>query len=278
MSEQPRLPHGVIIAATPLGNPEDASPRLRAGLAYADIIAAEDTRRAKSLAAALGVKIQGTLISHFDHNEKARLEQLLAAARHSTVLVISDAGMPVVSDPGLVLVDAALDAGIPVTCFPGPSAVPTALALSGLGVGKFIFEGFAPRKGRKNWLAGFAREERAVCFFESPHRLADTLQAALEVLGPQRRVAVCRELSKTYEEVRRGTLAELAPWAVEVRGEITVVLDGVHETQDVANLISAVEERVAAGERLKNVCREIAAATGTSAKELYNAVLAARSQ
>lgn len=271
------LPRGVILAATPLGNPADASERLRAGLANAPIIAAEDTRRTRALAAALGVTIHGQVVSHFDHNEESRLPMLLEAARAATVLVVSDAGMPVVSDPGLRLVDAALAAGIPVTCFPGPSAVPTALALSGLGVGKFIFEGFAPRKGRRGWLEGFIDEERAVCFFESPHRLQDTVGMAVEVLGPQRRAAVCRELTKTYEEVRRGTLSELYEWAGDVRGEITVVLDGAQRAaRGVEDLVAEVAARVAAGERLKAVSKEVAAAAGVSAKELYDAVVDAR--
>lgn len=274
------LPRGVIIAATPLGNVADASPRLRQGLARAEVIAAEDTRRTRALASALGVTITGKVLSNHDHNETGRLPQLIDAARTGSVLVVSDAGMPVVSDPGLSLIDAAHSAGIPVTCFPGPSAVPTALALSGLNVGKFAFDGFAPRKSgpRREWLAGLRSEQRAVCFFESPHRLADTLADAAEVLGASRRAAVCRELSKTYEEVRRGTLPELAAWAAEgVRGEITVVLEGAADRDvDVSALVSAVEERVADGERLKDVCKDIAAARGVSNRELYDAVLAAR--
>ncbi|MGP6175025.1 16S rRNA (cytidine(1402)-2'-O)-methyltransferase [Corynebacterium sp. A21] len=274
------LPHGVIIVATPLGNIGDASQRLKQALAQAEVVAAEDTRRTRALAAALGVQISGKVVSNFDHNEEGRVTQLLEAARHGSVVVVSDAGMPVVSDPGLALVNAAHDAGIPVTCFPGPSAVPTALALSGLNVGKFAFDGFAPRKSgqRKEWLKSLKNEARAVCFFESPHRIADTLDDAVEVLGPARRAAVCRELSKTYEEVRRGGLGELAEWARGgVRGEITVVLEGAGDEEvDVTSLVSAVAERVAEGERLKTVCKEIAAARGVSARELYDAVLAAR--
>lgn len=274
------LPHGVIVAATPLGNIGDATPRLRQGLAEADVIAAEDTRRTRALASALGVRIGGRVLSNFDHNEQGRVQQLLDAARSGSVLVVTDAGMPVVSDPGLSLVDAAHRAGVPVTSFPGPSAVPTALALSGLNVGKFCFDGFAPRKAgqRRDWLAGLKAEHRAVCFFESPHRLADTLADAAEVLGDGRRAAVCRELSKTYEEVRRGSLAELAEWAAAgVRGEITVVLEGAgEENVDISALVPAVEERVSDGERLKDVCKDIAAARGVSNRELYDAVLAAR--
>lgn len=275
------LPRGVVIAATPLGNVQDASPRLRQALAQADVVAAEDTRRTRALAAALDVQIRGKVVSNFDHNEEGRVAQLLEAARQGCVVVVSDAGMPVVSDPGLSLVNAAHEAGIPVTCFPGPSAVPTALALSGLNVGKFAFDGFAPRKSgqRQEWLRSLKTEARAVCFFESPHRIADTLDDAVTVLGPTRRAAVCRELSKTYEEVRRGTLPELAEWARGgVRGEITVVLEGAGvEEVDIAALVPAVEERVAEGERLKAVCKDIAATRGVSARELYDAVLIARS-
>lgn len=274
------LPTGVVLAATPLGNVGDATPRLCRLLAEADVIAAEDTRRTRALAQALGVEITGRVVSNFDHNEEQRVETLLAAARSGTVAVVTDAGMPVVSDPGLRLVNAALEAGVPVSCAPGPSAVPTALALSGLEVGRFIFDGFAPRRdgARRTWLESLRGEKRAVCFFESPHRVAETLALAAEVLGERRRVAVCRELTKTYEEVRRGTLGEVARWAAEgVRGEVTVVLDAAaEEERDAASLVPEVLARVAQGERLKAVCKEIAAASGVRARELYDAALAAR--
>ncbi|MDO5076349.1 16S rRNA (cytidine(1402)-2'-O)-methyltransferase [Corynebacterium sp.] len=274
------LPHGVIIAATPLGNIHDASPRLRQALAQADVIAAEDTRRTRNLAAALGVEIRGRVLSNFDHNEQTRVQQLLEVARHGSVLVVTDAGMPSVSDPGFALIDAAHTHGIPVTCFPGPSAVPTALALSGLPVGKFCFEGFAPRKdgARRNWLEELRTERRAVCFFESPHRLAETLAVAAEVLGGERQAAVARELTKMFEQVRRGSLAELAQWAAEgVKGEITVVIEGARPAaEDVASLVPMVVERVAAGERLKAVCTELAARYKVSKKELYDAAVTAR--
>lgn len=273
------LPPGIIIAATPLGNIGDASARLVHALANATVVAAEDTRRTASLAAALGVEIKGQLVSNFDHNEQARVGKLIEAARTGTVLVVSDAGMPVVSDPGFALIDAAHDAGIPVTCFPGPSAVPTALALSGLHVGHFAFDGFAPRKqgARNTWLESLKTEKRAVCFFESPHRIAETLADAASVLG-DRRAAVCRELSKTYEEVKRGTLPELAVWAQDgVRGEITVVIEGAGETAaDVSTLIDVAQQRVDLGERLKDVCAELAKTHGVSKKELYDAVISAR--
>ncbi|KQB85994.1 16S rRNA (cytidine(1402)-2'-O)-methyltransferase [Corynebacterium lowii] len=274
------LPTGVVLAATPLGNIGDATPRLCRLLEQADVVAAEDTRRTRALAQALGVEIGGRVVSNFDHNEEQRVRMLLDAARTGTVAVVTDAGMPVVSDPGLRLVNAALDAGIPVSCAPGPSAVPTALALSGLEVGRFIFDGFAPRRdgARRTWLESLRGEKRAVCFFESPHRLADTLALAAEVLGPQRRVAVCRELTKTYEEVRRGPLIEVAAWAAEgVRGEITVVFDAAAEEEvSVDSLVPEVLARVEQGERLKAVCKEIAAAAGVRTRELYDAALAAR--
>lgn len=274
------LPAGVVLAATPLGNVGDASPRLGAALATADVIAAEDTRRTRALASALGVEISGRIVSNFDHNEASRVAQLLDAARSGTVLVVTDAGMPLVSDPGLSLVDAAHDAGIPVTCIPGPSAVPTALALSGLNVGHFIFDGFAPRKqgARRSWLESLKSEKRAVCFFESPHRLDDTLAAAAEVLG-QRRAAVCRELTKTYEEVRRGSLAELAEWARDgVRGEITVVIEGATGAAvvDLESLVPDVEKLVESGARLKEACKTVAGTHTVSSRELYEAVLAER--
>lgn len=275
------LPRGIILAATPLGNIDDASPRLRQALAEADYIAAEDTRRTRNLAQALGVEIRGRIVSNFDHNEQSRIEQLIHHAHTGTVLVVTDAGMPIVSDPGFPLVEAAHDAGVPLTCFPGPSAVPVALALSGLHVGKFAFDGFAPRKSgpRRAWLETLKTEERTVCFFESPHRVAETLAEAAEILGSQRRAAIARELTKTYEEVKRGTLAELAEWAADgVKGEITCVIEGVRkaEVTDVHTLIAVVNERVGQGERLKTVCAEVAAQHGVSKKELYDAVLQSR--
>ena len=277
----PPLPTGIILAATPLGNPHDASPRLAQALADADYVASEDTRRTRALAQALGVEIRGQILSNFDHNEQGRAQQLIEYAKHSTVVVVTDAGMPIVSDPGFPLVEAAHEAGVPLTCFPGPSAVPVALALSGLHVGKFAFDGFAPRKSgaRNTWLESLKTEQRAVCFFESPHRIADTLAAAAEILGADRRAAVARELTKTYEEVKRAGLGELAQWASEgLRGEITVVIEGATSgaAAEPEDLVASVEKRVASGERLKNACGEVAKEQGVSKKELYDAVLRAR--
>lgn len=278
------LQPGITLAATPLGNIGDATDRLRAALSEADLIAAEDTRRARQLASALDVEIRGRVVSNFDHNEEQRIVQLLDAARSGArVLVVTDAGMPVVSDPGLAVVAAAHDADLPVTCLPGPSAVTTALALSGLKVGRFIFDGFAPRKqgARRDWLQSLATEQRACCFFESPHRIAATLAEAADILGSERRAAVCRELTKLHEETRRGTLDEVAEWAEGgVRGEITVVLEGAGVTSAPVNpedLVEEVEFRVAGGDRLKDACRSVAGTAGlVKHRELYQAVLDAR--
>lgn len=271
----------LVLAATPMGEIGDASQRLRDALGSADVVAAEDTRRTRALAKALGVEITGRVVSFYDHVETARIPALLddiAAGR--TVLLVTDAGMPSVSDPGYRLVAAAVERDLPVTCLPGPSAVTTALALSGLPVERFCFDGFAPRKGgqRREWLRTLAAEQRACVFFEAPHRLADCLADAVTVLGPDRRAAVCRELTKTYEEVVRGTLAELAAWAVEgARGEITVVLEGAQPVSaEPADLVDEVETLVASGLRLKDACAEVSAAHGTPRRDLYDAVLAAR--
>jgi 16S rRNA (cytidine1402-2'-O)-methyltransferase len=273
----------LVLAATPLGDARDASARLLDALATADVVAAEDTRRLRSLAAALGVAVTGRVVSHYDAVEAARLPGLLGDVRAGrTVLVVTDAGMPAVSDPGYRLVAAAAAEGLPVTCLPGPSAVTTALVLSGLPVERFCFEGFAPRRDgeRRRWLSGLVAEPRAVVFFESPHRLADTLAAAVDELGAERRAAVCRELTKTHEEVLRGPLGELAPWAAvgPVRGEITVVLAGAGPAAppSVESLVGAVQERVADGERLKEAVAAVATAAGVPKRDLYAASLTHR--
>ncbi|WP_214368155.1 16S rRNA (cytidine(1402)-2'-O)-methyltransferase [Pseudonocardia sp. H11422] len=273
----------LVLAATPLGDSRDASGRLLEALAEADVIAAEDTRRLRALAAALGVPVGGRVVSHYDAVEATRLPGLLADVRAGrTVLVVTDAGMPAVSDPGFRLVAAAAAEGLPVTCLPGPSAVTTALVLSGLPCERFCFEGFAPRRSgeRRRWLETLVAEPRAAVFFESPHRLAETLADAVAVLGCDRAAAVCRELTKKHEEVLRGPLSELAAWAAEgpVRGEITVVLAGAAPTAapPVASLVGAVQERVDAGERLKDAVSAVASAAGVPKRELYNAALANR--
>ncbi|MEV7973385.1 16S rRNA (cytidine(1402)-2'-O)-methyltransferase [Cellulomonas sp. NPDC089187] len=277
-------PGQLIIAATPIGNAEDASPRLRRLLAEADVVAAEDTRRLRALAGRLGVEITGRVLSHHEHNEQATVGELVAAvAAGSTVLVVSDAGMPAVSDPGFRAVAAVVEAGLPVTAAPGPSAVLTALALSGLPTDRFCFEGFAPRKPgeRARSFAALAREPRTMVFFEAPHRLAAMLADLSAALGADRPAAVARELTKTYEEVRRGTLGGLAQWATgEVRGEIAVVVGGAPEGVEVseADLVAEVLSRVDGGDRLKDAVAEVAQAAGVPKRELYAAALAARSK
>ncbi|MEV6830352.1 16S rRNA (cytidine(1402)-2'-O)-methyltransferase [Amycolatopsis sp. NPDC051102] len=271
----------LILAATPLGDVRDASPRLATALAEADVIAAEDTRRLRSLTSALEVTPRGRVVSFYEDVETARLPKLLEAMHAGeTVVLVTDAGMPSVSDPGFRLVAACVAADLPVTCLPGPSAVTTALALSGLPCDRFCFEGFAPRKPgeRTKWLRALRDEPRTAVFFESPHRLGSLLADAASVLGGSRQAAVCRELTKTYEQVKRGSLAELAEWAADgVRGEITVVLSGAEpRAVSVADLVDEVSARVASGERLKSAAAEVAEAAGVSKKELYDAVLAAR--
>lgn len=273
----------LVLAATPIGDPRDAAPRLAQELATADVVAAEDTRRLRRLCAELGVTPAGTVLSYHEHNEASRtgelLERLVGGAR---VVVVTDAGMPSVSDPGYRLVDAAVAAGVRVTCVPGPSAVLMALAVSGLPVDRFCFEGFLPRKTgeRARVVESLAAERRTMVFFEAPHRIDATLAAMAAAWGGQRRAAVCRELTKTYEEVRRGGLAELAAWAADgVRGEITIVVAGASpEPVSLESAVASVLELVAAGERLKDACADVAAATGQSKKTLYDAVLARRAR
>ena len=272
----------LLLGATPLGQPADASGRLRDALATADVVAAEDTRRIRTLAAALDVTIGGRVVSLFDQNEAARVPALVeAVAGGSTVLVVSDAGMPLVNDPGYRLVVACADAGLVVSCLPGPSAVTTALAVSGLPTDRFCFEGFPPRKqsARRTWLAGLAAEPRTAVFFESPRRLAETLHDAVEELGGQRRAVVCRELTKVHEEIRRATLAELAEWAHGgVLGEITVVLAGATPEVDLDSLAEQVNALVRDGMRVKDACAAVVGAHpgAPSRRALYDAVLRSR--
>jgi 16S rRNA (cytidine1402-2'-O)-methyltransferase len=250
-------------------------------LATADVVAAEDTRRLRRLCADLGVSIAGSVVSFHEHNESSRAAELVARlVAGDRVVVVTDAGMPSVSDPGYRLVTAAVEAGVRVTCVPGPSAVLMALAVSGLPVDRFCFEGFLPRKPgeRARMLAGLVDERRTMVFFEAPHRIDATLTAMAEAFGVDRTAAVCRELTKTYEEVKRGGLADLAAWAADgVRGEITIVVAGAAPVvSDVGSQLDGIRDRVAAGERLKDVCADVAAATGLSKKALYDAALAAR--
>ena len=271
----------LLLGATPLGQPSDASPRLISALGGADVVAAEDTRRVRTLARALDVAITGRVVSLFDQVEAARVPALVDEIKGgATVLVVSDAGMPVISDPGYRLVVACADAGLQVQCLPGPSAVTTALAVSGLPSEKFCFEGFAPRKSaaRRTWLASLADERRTCVFFESPRRLAACLHDAVEQLGGARPAVVCRELTKVHEEVVRGSLDELVVWAADgVLGEITVVLAGASLRADLPSLIAEVEDLVAGGVRAKDACGEVAAAhPGVRSRQLYDAVLRSR--
>jgi 16S rRNA (cytidine1402-2'-O)-methyltransferase len=275
----------LILAATPLGDPGDASPRLVAGLATAAVIAAEDTRRLRRLCADLGVTPSGRVVSFFEGNETGRVPALLDALRDgSDVLVVTDAGMPAISDPGYRLVAAAVAAGLTVTVLPGPSAVTAALAVSGLPVDRFCFEGFLPRRAgeRRRALAALAGEPRTVVFFEAPHRLAATLLALVEAFGPDRPAAVCRELTKTYEQIRRGTLRELAEWAAgDVRGEITLVVGGapaVASSAEPAELAAAVADREAAAESRKDAIAAVARAYGLPKRVVYEAVVTQKRQ
>jgi 16S rRNA (cytidine1402-2'-O)-methyltransferase len=274
----------VILAGAPLGQPGDASVRLRDALATVAVIAAEDTRRLHRLCADLGVVPTGRVLSFYDANEAGRVPQLLELLRGGQdVLVITDAGMPSVSDPGYRLVVAAVADGLAVTSLPGPSAVTTALAVSGLPVDRFCFEGFLPRKGgeRRRALAGLAAERRTLVLFEAPHRLAATLADLAEAFGADRPAAVCRELTKTHEEVMRGSLGELAGWAAgEVRGEITVVVGGAPAASDVpddAELAGEVARRETAGQARKDAIADVARAHRLPKRQVFDAVVAAKS-
>ncbi|GAA2121631.1 16S rRNA (cytidine(1402)-2'-O)-methyltransferase [Streptomyces synnematoformans] len=274
----------LVLAGTPIGDPADAPPRLADELAAADVIAAEDTRRLRRLTQSLGVQPTARVVSYFEGNEAARtsglVEELAGGAR---VLLVTDAGMPSVSDPGYRLVAAAVRRGITVTAVPGPSAVLAALAVSALPVGRFCFEGFLPRKPgeRLTRLREAAGERRTLVYFEAPHRLAGSLEAMAGVFGEDRRAAVCRELTKTYEEVRRGPLRELAGWAADgVRGEITVVVEGAPaadgERPGATELARRVTVREEAGEPRKEAIAAVARDAGVPKREVFDAVVAAK--
>lgn len=276
-------PGQLTLAATPIGNPLDAPVRLVRALEGADVIAAEDTRRLSRLAHDLGADVTAQVVAYHEHTEAERTPWLLERLREGArVVLVTDAGMPVVSDPGYRAVRAAIDADLPVTVIPGPSAVLTALAASGLPPDRFAFEGFAPRgPGRRAAvLAALAAEDRTLVFFESPRRTAATLAAMAEAFGERRPAAVARELTKTHEEVRRGTLGELAAWAggTEVLGEVVLVVGGARTVAArPEDLLGAVLARTAAGERLKDASRSVAAAhEGVTGRELYALALARR--
>jgi 16S rRNA (cytidine1402-2'-O)-methyltransferase len=277
----------LTLAAVPIGRPEDGSPRLAAALGSAPIVAAEDTRRVRRLASALGVQLAGTVISYYDEVEISRTPRLLAdlQAGHD-VLLVTDAGMPGVSDPGYRLVAAAAAAGIRVTVLPGPSAVTTALAVSGLPSDRFCFEGFPPRRAgeRARRFAGLAAEPRTLIFFESPRRLAVTLAGLAEAFGGDRPAVVCRELTKTHEEVVRGTLAELGQWAAPgPLGEITLVVAGAPArggsrragitADETATAIAAVRAQEQAGASRRDAIAAVASERGLSRRTVYEAVV-----
>ena len=270
----------LVLAATPIGRVGDAPPRLAEELAGADVVAAEDTRRLKRLVTDLGITLSGRVVSYFEGNETARtpvlVDALLAGER---VVLVTDAGMPSVSDPGYRLVLAAIEADVPITSVPGPSAVLTALAVSGLPVDRFCFEGFLPRKAgeRSRRLEGLRDEQRTMVFFEAPHRTEATLAAMADAFGPERAAAVCRELTKTHEEVRRGGLAELATWAADgVRGEVTLVVSGADPAAaidtDPATLRAAVAAREDDGLSRKEAIVEVAKLSGVPRREVYDLV------
>ncbi|GIF08777.1 ribosomal RNA small subunit methyltransferase I [Actinoplanes siamensis] len=271
----------VVLAGAPLGNIGDASARLREVLASADVVAAEDTRRLSRLARDLGVTVRGRVVSYFEGNDERRTPELVEAlAGGATVAVVTDGGMPSVSDPGFRLVRAALEAGYPVTAAPGPSAVTTALALSGLPSDRFVFEGFLPRTGsnRRSRLRELAAEPRTLVFFEAPHRIAGALTDLSATFGADRPAAVCRELTKTYEEIRRGTLAELAVWAAEgePRGEITLVVGGAPAGPPARpadqELREAVAGREAAGDSRRDAIQAVAEEYGLKKRDVYHVV------
>ncbi|WP_229068013.1 16S rRNA (cytidine(1402)-2'-O)-methyltransferase [Actinoplanes sp. DH11] len=271
----------VVLAGAPLGNIGDASARLREVLASADVIAAEDTRRLNRLARDLGVTVRGRIVSYFEGNDERRTPELVEAlAAGAVVAVVTDGGMPSVSDPGYRLVRAALDAGFPVTAAPGPSAVTTALALSGLPSDRFVFEGFLPRtgSGRRSRLRELAAEPRTLVFFEAPHRIVGALADLAATFGADRPGAICRELTKTYEEIRRGTLGELAEQAAtnEPRGEITLVVAGAPvvpaTVPDDEELRAAVAGREGAGLSRRDAIQAVADEYGLKKRDVYNIV------
>ncbi|WP_091225999.1 16S rRNA (cytidine(1402)-2'-O)-methyltransferase [Microbacterium sp. 3J1] len=270
----------IILAATPIGNLGDVSRRLVEVLENAEVVVAEDTRTTGRLLQALQIANRPRLIALHDHNEKQKAAELAALALETDVVVVSDAGMPAISDPGYGLVAEAVAQGVTVTAIPGPSAVLMALAISGLPTDRFTFEGFLPRKPgeRRSTLRALAAEPRTMVFFESPARLASTLVDMGVAFGDDRRIAVCRELTKFYEEVRRGTAGELAEWASEgVKGEVVVVVEGApRRAASAEDALAQVQQVVASGTRLKDACAEVAAATGLSSRDLYQAALAAR--
>lgn len=270
----------LILAGTPIGNLGDASARLVATLEAATVLAAEDTRVAQRLLAGLRVANRPRLVVVNEQTERGRAGDLVRIAADGDLVLVTDAGMPTVSDPGHLLVRACIDAGVVVTAVPGPSAVLTALAVSGLPTDRFVFDGFAPRKAgeRERYLATLAREPRTTVLFESPNRVAALLRALAAAIAPDRRVVVCRELTKLFEEVRRGSAAELAEWAGDgVRGEVVVLIEGAAPAvASLADGVPAVQRLVAAGRGMREAVAEVAGTTGLSKRDLYEAAVAAK--
>ncbi|XBB67428.1 16S rRNA (cytidine(1402)-2'-O)-methyltransferase [Nocardioides sp. WV_118_6] len=270
----------LVLAGTPIGQVGDAPPRLAAELAGADVVAAEDTRRLRRLVTDLGIELSGRVVSYFEGNEAARTPSLVEAlVAGERVVLVTDAGMPSVSDPGYRLVAAAVEAGVRVTAVPGPSAVLTALAVSGLPVDRFCFEGFLPRKAgeRSRRLADLAGEQRTMVFFEAPHRTEAALAAMRDAFGPDRAAVVCRELTKTHEEVRRDGLAALVDWAAEgIRGEVTIVVTGATPGTAVASDPDSLRAAVAAleesGMRRKEAIAAVAVQAGLPKRDVYQVV------
>lgn len=269
----------LTIAGTPIGNPSDSSTRLAAAITEAELIAAEDTRRLRRLATELDVRVTAKVVSLFEGNEARRSEELLERLQSGqNVLLVSDAGMPTVSDPGFRLVAACAEAGVCVTVVPGPSAVLAALAVSGLPTDRFSFEGFLPRKRgqRTKRIGKLASSEHTLVLFESPRRVGETLTDLLTVLGGTRRAVVCRELTKTHEEIRRGTLSELAEWAESgVLGEVVIVVAGVDPTEvttDSDIWASEVERLIAAGLTRRSAVDEVALRYRVSRRIVFDAI------
>lgn len=290
------IPRGtVVLAATPIGNTGDASARLIALMEGADIVAAEDTRRLYALANRLGIRVSGRVVAYHDHNERDKADGLLDQVEQgATVLVVSDAGMPTINDPGLAIVRRAIERGLPVTCAPGPSAVLDALCLSGLPTDRFCYEGFLPRKHseRVQHLRALKSERRTIVFYETLHRIDESMADLLDVLGPNRKMALCRELTKDYEQIRRGTIAEIRQSVVDdpPRGEMVLVIAGASEEEAdaaapatlsiedlaVLSVDRAQEDNLRIKDAISQVVAEHPLSDGSLAnrKQVYNAVLA----
>jgi 16S rRNA (cytidine1402-2'-O)-methyltransferase len=279
------LPVTLTLAATPLGNPADASARLREAIENAQVVAAEDSRKFHRLCADLQIQFRGRVISFFEGNELERTAEILAMLHTgSSILVVSDAGMPTISDPGFRLMRDAIASGIQVAVIPGPSAVTTAIAIAGLATNRFVFEGFSPRTSgaREKFFETLRDEERTIVWFEAPHRLLESLEDAIAVFGPLRQGAICREMTKRYEETIRASLADLLSWARnnEVRGEITIVLEGAPSNSAVVTsegIVFRVTEFEAAGMDRKSAIATVAEEFSVAKRVVFAAMVDAKS-